>query len=210
MPDDLTVYIVDDEPGVVDSLTALLTAEGYRVEGFTSASAFLARCERPVRGCLVADVRMPDMSGLELQERLIALHVQLPQVMISASADVPMCVQALRSGAIHFLEKPFRPLELIAAIKEAFKIATSAEHTNPSAGFLEALRHLTGSEYAVLTRMVAGQTNARIAQELDISLRTMQFRRAQLLRKLGVASKEELMALVFRSGWSPLAEPPSR
>lgn len=204
MSSDLIVFVIDDERPVVDSLCAMLTARGFRVEGFQSAVEFLRRFDPSVRGCVVADVKMPEMTGFQLQEELHNRSAQIPLVMITASAELSTGIRALKRGAINFLEKPFRPEDLVEAVREAFQVYGRATQSTPARAHFEGLlAQLTNEERAVLVGIVSGQTNAKIAEQLDISLRTMQFRRAEMMRKMGVDSKEELMNLVFSVGWSP-------
>jgi FixJ family two-component response regulator len=166
---DPCVFLVDDDPAVRTSVTLLLTSMGHPVVSFESAQQFLDayRDDRP--GCLLVDVRMPGLSGLELQGRLKVVGITLPVIVITGYGDIPMAVRAMQAGAVTFLEKPFREQELWENVQRAIEL-----------------------DIEVLDRVVAGHPNKQIAAELGVSQRTVEVRRANVMRKMQVNSVVEL------------------
>lgn len=201
MPLEATVYVVDDDPAARESVSALVTAAGLRVQSFSSAEAFLQdhRPENP--GCLVTDLRMLGMSGLELLEKLQQSDSPLPVILMSAFADVPVAVRAMQAGAVTLLEKPCRNDQLIQAIHKA--LARDAEQRQARTRRQEIeqrLATLTQEEYEVMQRMIAGKLNKVIASELLISLRTVETRRHKVLEKMLAESLAELVRMVVEVG----------
>jgi FixJ family two-component response regulator len=195
---DPTVYIVDDDPDMRDSLRWLLKTVGLRSVTFVSAAGFLRGYtgERPA--CLVLDVRMPGTSGLDLFEELAARGVRIPVLFITAHADVPMAVRAMKSGAVEFLEKPFNGQALLEKIQRAVK--DDADRLSRQAdleGVRDRLETLTGKEREVLEMIRDGRPNKEIATRLEITPRAVELRRASLMRKLGVSSLPELLRLTI-------------
>lgn len=191
------VHIVDDDRDMRDSLAFLLRSVNLAVQVYSTATEFLAvyRDDRP--GCLLFDVRMPDVSGLELYERLVEDGVRLPVIFMTAYADVPMAVRALKSGAVEFLEKPFNRQMLLERVQRA--IADDLERRKRGEHWDDVgrrLSDLTARERAVLELVLTGQPNKAIAARLEITERTVELRRASLMRKLAVGSAVELIRLM--------------
>lgn len=200
---DYTVHIVDDEEPVRKSLAFLLTMAGFTVRVHESATAFLAAAPSIRNGCLITDLRMPDLTGVELLRRLNDLPVRIPSIVISGHGDVPMAVDAMKAGALDFIEKPFEDEVLIEAIRRA-----AAELVQVSNGTdVEAVRArfalLTEREREVLAGVVAGLPNKTIAYDLDISPRTVEVHRANVMTKMEARSLPELvrMALAADLTW---------
>jgi two-component system, LuxR family, response regulator FixJ len=194
--DEPTVFVIDDDPAVLRSLRALLTVVFPRVECFSSAREFLEACvpERP--GCLVLDVAMPEMSGLELQERLRREGIELPIVFITAHGNVQMAVEAMQKGAVDFLEKPFREQELWESVRKALEIDSRERLRKAGQKEIEdRLARLTPGERRVLDLILEGKSNREIAVELTLSVRTVEDRRARLMRKMEAQSIAELVRL---------------
>ena len=195
------VYIVDDDDGVRDSLQILLEASGYRARGFASPRDFLDAVGMIDFGCLLVDLQMPGMDGLELQHRLKALNVKLPVVVVTAHGDIATAVEAMRAGAIDFLEKPFTDDAILASIRRAL-----AERPKPKAedqarlAILERLKILSPREREVLDGMVAGHPNKVIAFNLSLSPRTVEIHRARVMDKMQARSLSELVRLAIAAG----------
>ncbi len=192
-----TVFLVDDDPAMLDSLRWLVESIGLRVEVFTSAAAFLAAYTTDRHGCLVVDVRMPGMSGLELQEQLVAERVTIPTVVISGHGDVPIAVRAMRAGAVDFIEKPFSDHVILDRIQAAVKKDQTLRELRLRRMKLEELfARLTPRESEVMGHVVQGKPNKEVAAVLNRSEKTVEFHRAQVMRKMDVASFAELVRLV--------------
>ena len=195
---DPTVYIVDDDPDMRDSLRWLLKTVGLRSVTFSSAAEFLRRFSGEGPACLVLDVRMPGTSGLDLFEELTARGVRMPVLFITAYADVPMAVRAMKSGAVEFLEKPFNGQVLLEKIQRAVEDDADRSRARPvlmrSGSRLETL---TGKEREVLGMIRDGRPNKEIAARLEVTPRAVELRRASLMRKLGVSSLPELLRLTI-------------
>jgi two-component system response regulator FixJ len=190
------VYIVDDDAAVCDALSELFGAAGYEVAAFLSAEQFLPDCQCAECACAIVDLRLPEMNGLELQRQLRQRGVYLPCVFLTGNGDVPAAVEAMKGGAVSFLEKPCRPVLLLAAVREALERSRTQQARALSKTRLENLmRQLTDQERAVFHAVTRGLTNPQIANQLDVSPRTVQFRRRSLMAKLGVRTRAELVAL---------------
>jgi FixJ family two-component response regulator len=188
------IHVVDDDPAMRDSLRWLLKSDGLAVETYADAAEFLARFQPGHPGCLLLDVRMPGMSGLKLQEVLLERQIRIPLVFITAHADVPMAVRAVRGGALDFIEKPFDDEALIALIRRALEIDASTRLRNEQEiGFAARLSTLTPREREVLERIIAGGLNKVIARDLGITIKTVETHRARIMAKLGVNSVAELV-----------------
>lgn len=190
-----TVFIIDDDEAVRDSIAELVGSVGLQAECYGSAPAFLETCtpERP--GCLVLDVRMPEMSGLDLQQKLNERGFPIPVIILTGHADVPVAVRAMKAGAFEFLQKPYRDQALLDAIHQALSLKTAnggPANTAPN-GIATALAALTTREREVLEQVQAGKTSHGIAEALKISPRTAEVHRRSVLRKLGFSSTKELM-----------------
>lgn len=195
-----TIFIVDDDEAVRDSLRWLLEANGYRVRSFNGAEEFLEAYDPNQVGVLIADVRMPGMSGLELQEELIARQAPLPIVFITGHGDVPMAVSTMKKGAIDFLEKPFNESDLRTIVARMMDIATERYNQMQAKKTQEAvLSRLTAREQQVLERIVAGRLNKQIAGDLNISIKTVEAHRANIMEKLEVTTVADLMKIALAS-----------
>jgi FixJ family two-component response regulator len=191
-----TVFVVDDDAAVRDSIAELVESVGLRAESYASPSAFLDafKPERP--GCLVLDVRMAEMSGLVLQQRLNALGARLPVIVLTGHGDVPMAVQAMKAGAVDFIQKPYREQALLDSINAALSMDAAARRLQATAeSFDQRLGTLTSREREVLELVLAGRTSKEIANALAISPRTAEAHRRSLLHKFGAASAKELVLM---------------
>jgi two-component system response regulator DctR len=189
-----TVFIVDDDEAVCDSIQELVESVGLRAESFASGQAFLDHYKPQHSGCLVLDVRMAEMSGLLLQEKLNASGAGIPVIIITGHADVAMAVHALKAGAVDFVQKPYRDQLLLDSINNALTMDTIARRSlDESQQNDRQLATLTKREQEVLDKLLAGNISRQIARELGISTRTVETHRQHLLRKLGVGSVKELM-----------------
>jgi two-component system response regulator TtrR len=192
------VYVVDDDEAVRDSLQFLLEAGGYRVEAFASADAFLAGFDPAAIACIVLDVRMPGMSGLELQEELARRRVQTPIIFVTGHGDVPMAVAAMKGGAADFVEKPFDQADLKRKVEAMLERARETAQTNERKRITEALlARLTAREQQVLERIVAGRLNKQIADDLGISIKTVEAHRANIMDKLQANTVADLMKVAL-------------
>lgn len=200
IPPDARVFIVDDDVGVLNSVAFLLKTVAIRAETYTSAQEFLDRFDIRTPGCLVLDVRMPVMSGLELQEKLHAMGSSLPIIFLTAHGDVPMAVRAVKSGAVDFLQKPFRDQELVdkihRAMEENARIRDAAALEEDIAARIDSL---TPRERQVLEAVVAGKANKVIAGELGVSQRTVEIHRAHVMQKMEAESLARLVHMVMRT-----------
>ena len=188
------VFIVDDDAAVRDSIQELVESVGLRAEGYASAFAFLDSFQPRHSGCLVLDVRMAAMSGLALQERLNELGFKIPVIMLTGHGDVPMAVQAMKAGAVDFIQKPYRDQALLDSVNAALALDAAARHSSSAAESLEhQLATLTEREREVLNQTLTGSTSKEIARELSVSPRTVEAHRQNLLRKLGIGTVKELM-----------------
>lgn len=194
------VYLVDDEFSVRDSLALLIESTGQSVRSFESAEAFLNNYDPEQPGCLLLDVRMPSMSGLELQGELLKREIFIPIIFISGHAGIPDSAKAFRAGAVDFLEKPFDNEILLERIDEAIKKdIASREQFIEHREIQNRLDHLTLREQEVLSLIVRGHSNKEIAKILDISNRTVEAHRASIMEKMQVKSLAELMVLATHS-----------
>jgi FixJ family two-component response regulator len=201
MPAEGTVFLLDDEPGMLKALTRLLEAEGYTVRAFTSAKAFLESYEPQALVCLVLDVAMPEIDGLELQRRLTRSGALLPIVFLSGHGDIPMSVQAIKAGAEDFLTKPVNDAELLRAVRAALKrAAVQCEFVAESALLQGRHSTLTAREREVMTHIVAGELNKVAAARLGVGEHTIKVHRARVMEKMGVESLADLVRAVERLG----------
>ncbi|MBN1134596.1 MAG: response regulator transcription factor [Methanosarcinaceae archaeon] len=192
-----TVFIIDDDPAVLKSLTLLLESVGIESKTYHRCSDFLAQYDTSMSGCLVVDIRMPEMSGLELQTELLQQQIDIPVIFISGHGDIPMAVEAMKKGAVDFLEKPFREQTLLDAInKGLLRDAHLRQRRERKLAFNELILTLTNRERGVMDLLIAGKTNKEIAQILSISVKTVDFHRINILEKMGVDSVLELVKQV--------------
>lgn len=196
------VFVVDDEAPMRNALQRLFESAGLAVEAYATAQEFLDSCRPDTAGCLVLDVRMPGMSGLELQQELASRDVKIPVVFLTGSADVPMAVQAMQAGAVDFLEKPFENEILLARVREALERGARMQHdAGLRAGIEQRLARLTPREREVMELMVAGRLSKTIADMLGVSPRTVQIHRGRIMEKMQAPSLADLvrMALLCRN-----------
>lgn len=199
------VHVVDDDPAVRDSLRLLLSTEDFLVRTHSSVREFLQVVCHDETGCVVTDVRMPELSGFDLLDKIKEKHLDLPVIVITAHADVPLAVQAMKAGAVDLLEKPFDDDALLASIRYALSREYIRHETNAEAQAIhERLATLTARESEVLTGLLKGQPNKIIAHELNISVRTVEVHRANVMAKMRAGSLSELVRmslLVPRPEW---------
>jgi FixJ family two-component response regulator len=192
-----TVFIVDDEKAMRDSLKTLMDTVGLNAQTYSSADAFLEAYDPKIHGCLVVDVRLPGMSGLELQEELVQERIKLPVIVITGHGDVPMAVQAMKMGALNFIEKPFRDQVLLDNIQKAIDLDTQIRfEQKKNAESKRKLELLTPREREILDLLITGKPNKVIAFELGISQKTVDFHRANILKKMGADSVVKLVRLL--------------
>jgi RNA polymerase sigma factor (sigma-70 family) len=192
------VYVVDDDDAMRDSLVWLLESQGFAVQAFASGESFLELYREEMRGCLVLDVRMPGMSGLELYEHLVALRSSLPVLFVTGHGDVPMAVSALKKGAVDFIEKPFGDKDMLRLVEHCLAVDRSqAETRQREAEVHRRLESLTAREREVLDLVVAGKLNKQIADDLGISMKTVEVHRGRVMEKMAVGSVAELVQAVM-------------
>ncbi len=193
-----TVYVVDDDEAVRDSIQWLLEGKEYRVRCFESAESFLSRYDAREVACLIVDVRMGGMTGMELQSRLIEAHSPLPIVFITGHGDVPMAVDSMKNGAMDFIQKPFKEDQLVSLVERMLDQAkdTFAEHQS-AANRGALMARLTLREAQVLERIVAGRLNKQIADDLGISIKTVEAHRANIMEKLNANTVADLLKIAL-------------
>ena len=199
------VFVVDDDPSIRESLRLLLSSAGYGVKTFSSAKEFLDS-ERSTSGpaCLVLDVKMPGISGLDLQAELASRNYAIPVIFITGHGDIPMSVQAMKKGAVDFLPKPFNDDQLLDSVKAALlKDEQTRSSLDEQKNIMKRLESLTPREHEILTYLITGMLNKQIAYELKISERTVKAHRKQVFDKVGVASIAELVRLTEKAGIKP-------
>uniref|UniRef100_UPI0035CB186A response regulator transcription factor n=1 Tax=uncultured Sphingomonas sp. TaxID=158754 RepID=UPI0035CB186A len=195
------VHIVDDDEAIRQSIGFMLRKAGHIVKTYISGTEFLAVVDRETRGCILLDVRMPGLDGLEVQERLSSQGIGLPVIMLTGHGDVTLAVRAIKAGALEFLEKPFERAVLLAAIDEAFKHAArdTRDHV-AAADAVVRLAALTPRERDVLDGMVLGRPNKLIAFDLGIATRTVEVHRANLMDKVHARSLSDVLRIAFAAG----------
>jgi FixJ family two-component response regulator len=204
IPPNTLVFAIDDDPSVRKGLARLLRSAGYESEIFDSASDFLAREPHTGPACVIVDVQMPNLNGIDFQETLIQQRREEQLVFITGHGDVPMCAQAMKAGAVDFLPKPFRDDELLQCVERA--LVRSAEQRRRSAERNEARRLLdllTPREFEVMELVVTGMLNKQVAGELGTAEKTVKVHRHRVMQKLGVTSVAELVQLVQRASVGP-------
>ena len=201
MSDTQVVHVVDDDVAVRDSLKMLLTSVGLSCQVHESGAAFLADFDESVSGCIVADIRMPGMSGLELQAKLNESETEVPLIFITGHGDVPMAVDAMKAGALDFIQKPFRDQELLDRINQALAKDDNRRKTGEAEqDVLERLESLTPREREVMDRVVRGEANKVIALDLGVSQRTVEIHRARVMQKMGARSLAQLVRMASQVG----------
>jgi len=196
--DTCKVYIIDDAEEVRSAITLLMESVGLDVVAFESADNFLSNYQSDFEGCILLDVRMPGMSGLDLQEKLNEMGNAPPVIIISGHGDIPMAVKAVQAGAINFVEKPFNEQELLDSVHRAFKVDSQQRGKNMKVDAIkEKIRTLTKREKEVLYAITAGKRNKVIAADLNISLSTVEAHRGHVMQKMEAKSLSELMRMVI-------------
>lgn len=195
------VHVVDDEDSIRRSVSFMLKTSGYAVETWTSGQAFLKDVKNAEHGCVLLDVRMPEIDGLQVQRTLVERGITMPIVIMTGHGDVSIAIQAMKAGAVDFLEKPFEKSALIAAIEESFeRIAKAADASARAVDAGKILGALTPRERDVLEGLAKGLPNKTIAYDLDISPRTVEVHRANLMAKLDVRSLSDALRIAFAAG----------
>jgi FixJ family two-component response regulator len=196
-----TVFLVDDDPGVRRSLSRVLREEGFEVRTYESAEAFLARPDTTARGCLVLDVTMPGLDGLELQRRLFEDGQAMPIVFLTGYGDIPMSVRAIKAGAADFLTKPVASETLVAAVRVAIAHDSAAREADDEAAELtRRFGLLTAREREVLAALVDGKLNKQIAADLGVVEQTIKFHRARIMERMRANTIAELMHMAAKTG----------
>lgn len=191
------IYLVDDDPAVRDSLTLLLEHEGFEVEPFEGADAFLDAAQPEWRGCAIVDLRMPSKDGLALQEEMVELGLLLPVIFLSGHGDIPATVQAMKRGAVDFLTKPVGAQALVASIRAALRVSDSLDaQSRKSQAARTAVDTLTEREREVMHLVAQGRSNKEVARVLGISHRTVEIHRARVMRKTNARSEMDLFQLL--------------
>ena len=202
---DQTVFVVDDDPALRDALSLLMQSVRQPVETFDSAQGFLDAFDTSRRGCLVLDIRMPGISGLDLQARLADMGSTLPVIIITGHGDVPMAVRALKDGAMDFLEKPFNDQVLLDCVKRALELnARQSDQAERRSTIEGRLAQLTPRERQVLELVVNGRSNKEMAAELGVSQKTIEAHRAKVMEKTQARSLSELMRMILTDGVEPM------
>jgi two-component system response regulator FixJ len=200
MPPENIIYIVDDDDAVRSALALLMKSEGLNAQTYTSADAFLDAFDPDTPGCLVVDVRMPGMSGLELQTVLNKRHIDIPVIIMTGHGDISMAVTAMKAGAADFIEKPFKNQELLDRIQQCIaksnQLHKDSQQRKQAA---ERLALLSNREREIMDLLVAGKLNKQIAAELDISTRTVEAHRARIMEKLEVKSLPDVIRMSLLS-----------
>lgn len=192
------VFVVDDDPAVLDALEELIDSVGLSVKSFSSAQAFLEAYDPDQPGCLILDIRMPGMDGLELQQRLKGEGIDIPIIFLSGHADVPIAVRAVQAGAFDFVEKPFREQSLLDSIKRAITLHQELRRRRSNRDMVLArLASLTDREREVLDLVIEGKTSKAIANELDRSHKTIDQHRAKILEKMQAENVASLVRMVL-------------
>jgi two-component system response regulator FixJ len=195
-PIETTVYVVDDDDGMRRALDTLLTTVGFKTAVFSRPSEFLAEFHADAPGCLVLDIRMPEMSGLEVQQHLNTIGSMLPVIFVTGHGDVPMAVQAMKEGAFEFIQKPFRDQDLLDRINHALRQDTDNRNTLARrADVLHRVESLTPRERQVMDLVVDGAANKVIAIDLGLSERTVEIHRAKVMEKMSARSVAHLVKL---------------
>ena len=202
------VFVIDDDASMRKSLKRLLDAACYKVELFTSASEFLARSVHDGASCVVVDVRMPELNGIDFQKALIEGGREEQLVFITGHGDIPMCAKAMKAGAVDFLPKPFKPKQLLESVERA--LTRSAEQRRRASAKTHArdlIERLTPREHEVMQLVATGMLNKQVGGELGMAEKTVKTHRAHVMQKLGITSVAELMVVLQKAEVPPVAKP---
>lgn len=193
-----TVYVVEDDEAVRDSLELLLKSDGKSVKTYDNATTFLKDYSDKMSGCIVLDIRMPVMDGMELQKKLNGKHSILPIIFVTGHGDVPMAVDAMKEGAVDFIQKPYREEALLEKVDAALAQDTEQRKTlGEKQEILRRVKSLTPREHEIMDRMIEGQANKVIAIELEISQRTVEIHRSRVMHKMGTHSLAHLVRMIL-------------
>ncbi len=196
------IYVIDDDPAIRRSLERLLDAVGFRVASYATPKAFLDVAGSLLGGCVLLDLRMPEMDGFEVHARLRLINPDLPVIVVTAQGDVQTAVRAMKAGAVDFIEKPYSDDALIAAIESALKISAARGRTDDIATAAALINTLSPRERQVLEALVAGQPNKVIAFDLGISVRTVEVHRSRMMDRLGVHQFAEAVRLLVLASFA--------
>jgi len=195
------VYVVDDDQGMLDSTLWLLESVGLKGVPFTSGRAFLEACDALANACVLLDVRMPGMGGLNVQEEMRARGIDLPIIFVSGHADVPIVVRAFKAGAVDFIEKPYNEQLLLDSVQQALERRAPPVRQDPRLADVQArLDQLTPRERDVLLPLVRGYTNREVAEQLDISVKTVDLYRSRVMKRMQAESLPELVGMAIAAG----------
>lgn len=195
-----TIFIVDDDDAVRKSLSVLVETVGLNAKTFSNAQDFLNSYDPNVHGCLILDVRMPGMSGLELHSKMISMKCDIPTIIMTGYGDIPMAVRAVKNGVIDFIEKPFRDQTLLDSIYAALEADLKIKAKRSEKGAVDAkITNLSTREKEVINLLINGKSNKEIASELNISQKTVDFHRHNILQKMGVDSLVELVHMIHKA-----------
>jgi len=199
-----TVFVIDDDASVRKSLSRLLGSLGFQTETFPSAEQFLERAHYDGVGCIILDVRMPGLSGMDLQEELNKADYHMPIIFITGHGDIPTSVEAMKKGAVDFLPKPFDDEQLLQAVKAAIEKDRNARAAHAEVDEIRRrIELLTSREYEILRYIITGMLNKQIASELEIAEKTVKVHRGRVMEKLGADSVAELVRLAEKAGIKP-------
>ncbi len=205
------VFVVDDDASMRDAISRLLNAVGLTVQTFASARAFLNRRLPDVPGCVVLDVRLPGLSGLDLQREMVERGIHIPVVFITGHGDIPMSVQAMKAGAVEFLTKPFRDQDLLDAVRSGIQLDRKArEERAELAELRDCVRQLTQREQEVMSLVVSGLLNKQIALQLGTSEKTIKIHRGQVMRKMRANSLADLVRMSQKLGLALISRKPRK
>ncbi|QTT89817.1 response regulator transcription factor [Pseudomonas chlororaphis] len=195
------VYVVDDDPGMLDSTVWLLESVGLKAVPFTSGREFLEHCDPSLDACVLLDVRMPGMGGLNVQEELRQRDIHLPLIFVSGHADVPIVVRAFKAGAVDFIEKPYNEQLLLDSVQQALSRADDRHSRNAGQARVEArLERLTPREKDVLLPLVQGYSNREIAEQLGVSVKTIDLYRSRVMKRMQAEHLPELVGMAIAVG----------
>jgi FixJ family two-component response regulator len=205
------VFVIDDDEAVRKSLKRLLAGAQYTIELFKSASEFLSRSAHPGPSCVVVDVQMPGLNGIDLQKALIERHREEQIVFITGHGNIPMCAQAMKAGAVDFLPKPFKPKELLASVERALSRSSGqrrrATEKNHARSLLD---RLTPREFQVMELVTTGMLNKQVGAELGLAEKTVKTHRAHVMQKLGITSVAELIGVMQKAEVPPVVRPATK